>query len=59
MLIAQNRSMGKRKFNLFTKCGYQHTSPTGKACSAGDSEQVKEKIVDDKSLQGGQGPNLN
>ena len=45
MRIAQNRRMGKKKFNLCTKCGFRHASSTGKACSAGDSEQLKEQIV--------------
>ena len=58
MRIAQNRRMGKKKFNFCMKCGFRHASPTGKGCSAGASEQLKEQIRDDKSIQGEQGPNL-
>ena len=49
--------MGKRKFNLCTKCGFRHASPTGKSCSARAGEQLEEQIIDDKTLQGGQVPN--
>ena len=58
MRIAQDHRMGKEKFNLCAKCSFRHASPTGKGCSAGASEQLKEQIADDKSLQGEQGPSL-
>ena len=44
--------MGRRKYNLCTKCGFRKVAPTGKACTAGVSVQIE----DDKAIQGGQGP---
>ena len=52
-----NRRMGRRKYNLCTKCGFRHAAPTGRACTvcaAGDGAQ----LPDDKSISSGQGPNL-
>ena len=49
--------MGRRKYNLCTKCGFRHAAPTGNSCTvcaAGDGAQ----LPDDKSISGGQGPNL-
>ena len=38
---------------------FRHTAPTGKLCTAGVGVQEGVKSVNgDKSLQGGQGPNL-
>ena len=50
--------MSNKKFNLCGKCGFRHSAPTGKGCSAGVSKQLKEPIGDDKSIQREQGPNL-
>ena len=46
--------MGKKKFNLCTKCNFRHASPTGKGCLAGDGEQALDKPIEDETLQGGQ-----
>ena len=46
--------MGKKKFNLCTKCNFRHAAPTGKNCLAGDGEQVLDKPGKDETLQGGQ-----
>ena len=49
--------MGRRKYNLCTKCGFRHAAPTGllcMACAAGDGAQ----LPDDKSVLSGQGPNV-
>ena len=43
--------MGKKKFNLCTKCNFRHASPTGKGCLV---EQALDKPIEDKTLQGGQ-----
>ena len=48
--------MGKKKFNLCTKCNFRHASPTGKGCLAGDGEQALDKPIEDETLQGGQVP---
>ena len=51
--------MGRKKYNLCTKCEFQHAAPTGKACTAGVGVQdVKKDKNDDKSVSKGQGPNL-
>ena len=46
--------MGKKKFNLCTKCNFRHASPTGKGCLAGDGEQALDKPIEDETIQGGQ-----
>ena len=46
--------MGKKKFNLCTKCNFRHASPTGKGCLAGDGEQALDKPIEDERIQGGQ-----
>ena len=46
--------MGKKKFNLCTKCNFRHASPTGKGCLAGDGEQALDKPTEDGKIQGGQ-----
>ena len=46
--------MGKKKFNLCTKCNFRHASPTGKGCLAGDGEQALDKPLEDQTIQGGQ-----
>ena len=46
--------MGKKKFNLCTKCNFRHASPTGKGCLAGDGEQALDKPIEDETTQGGQ-----
>ena len=46
--------MGKKKFNLCTKCNFRHASPTGKGCLAGDGEQALDKPIEDGKIQGGQ-----
>ena len=43
--------MGKKKFNLCTKCNFRHASPTGKGCLV---EQALDKPIEDETLQGGQ-----
>ena len=43
--------MGKKKFNLCTKCNFRHASPTGKGCLA---EQALDKPIEDETIQGGQ-----
>ena len=43
--------MGKKKFNLCTKCNFRHASPTGKGCLV---EQALEKPGEEETLQGGQ-----
>ena len=48
--------MGKKKFNLCSKCNFRHASPTGKGCLAGDGEQALDKPIEDKIIQGGQAP---
>ena len=53
----QNSETGKKTFNICTKCGFHHATPTDKACSAGADEQLEEQIIDDRNLQGEQGPN--
>ena len=45
--------MGKKKFNLCTKCNFRHASPTGKGCLL---EQALDKPGEDEKLQGGQVP---
>ena len=48
--------MGRKKYNLCTKCGFRHAAPMGKACTAcaaGDGAHLS----DDKSVSSGQGPN--
>ena len=53
-----NCRMGRKKYNLCTKCDFRHAAPTGKACTAGDGVQHLEKEKNgDKSIQRGQGPN--
>ena len=47
--------MGRTKFNLYGKCGFRHAAPTGKSCSAGDSEQLVGQD-NGKKLQGEQDP---
>ena len=44
--------MGKKKFNLCTKCNFRHASPTGKGCLAGDGEQALDKPIEDETIQG-------
>ena len=46
--------MGKKKFNLCSKCNFRHASPTGKGCLAGDGEQALDKPMEDETIQGGQ-----
>ena len=46
--------MGKKKFNLCTKCNFRHASPTGKGCLPGDGEQALDEPIEDKTIQGGQ-----
>ena len=46
--------MGKKKFNLCSKCNFRHASPTGKGCLAGDGEQALDKPIEDETIQGGQ-----
>ena len=46
--------MGKKKFNLCTKCNFRHASPTGKGCLAGGGEQALDKPLEDETIQGGQ-----
>ena len=46
--------MGKKKFNLCSKCNFRHASPTGKGCLAGDGEQALDKPIEDEIIQGGQ-----
>ena len=48
--------MGKKKFNLCTKCNFRHAAPTGKGCLAGDGEQALDKPIEDEKVQGGQVP---
>ena len=43
--------MGKKKFNLCTKCNFRHASPTGKGCLV---EQALDKPIEDETIQGGQ-----
>ena len=43
--------MGKKKFNLCTKCNFRHASPTGKGCLV---EQALDKPGEEETLQGGQ-----
>ena len=52
--------MGRKKYNLCSKCEFWHAAPTGKQCTAGVGVQdMPEKPgKDDKTLQGEQGPNL-
>ena len=45
--------MGKKKFNLCTKCNFRHASPTGKGCLV---EQALDKPTEDEKVQGGQVP---
>ena len=45
--------MGKKKFNLCTKCNFRHASPTGKGCLV---EQAPDKPREDEKEQGGQVP---
>ena len=40
--------MGKKKYNICSKCEFRHAAPTGKACLAGAGKQAEE------SIQGGQ-----
>ena len=35
--------MGRKKFNLCTKCDFRHVAPTGKNCSIGLNEQLDER----------------
>ena len=49
--------MGKKKYNLCSKCNFRHDSPTGKACLAGDGKQAEDKPTEDEIIQGGQAPN--
>ena len=47
--------MGRKKFDVCSKCDFQHGAQMAKGCSAGDSEQLGEQI-DDKNLQREQDP---
>ena len=47
--------MGKKKYNLCSKCEFRHASPTGKACLAGVGKQGEDKPIEDEIIQGGQG----
>ena len=55
MRIARIIEMGKKKYNICSKCEFRHAAPTGKACSAGAGEQVEK--LEDKTLQREQAPN--
>ena len=51
--------MGRKKYNLCTKCEFCHAALTGKACTAGVGVQdLKKDKKDDKPVSRGQGPNL-
>ena len=47
--------MGRKKFNMCSKCNFQHGAQKAKGCSAGDSEQLVEQI-NDENLQREQDP---
>ena len=49
--------MGKKKYNICSKCGFRHAAPTGKACLARDGKQAEDKPIEDEIIQGGQAPN--
>ena len=50
--------MGRKKYNLCSKCEFRHAAPTGKACTAGAGVQdMKKPVEDDKTTRRGQGPN--
>ena len=48
--------MGKKKYNLCSKCDFRHASPTGKACLAGVGKQAEDKPMEDENRQRGQAP---
>ena len=46
--------MGKKKYNICSKCKFRHAAPTGKACLAGAGKQAEDKPMEEESIQGGQ-----
>ena len=49
--------MGKKKYNIRSKCGIRLASPTGKACLAGVGKQAEELPKEDEIIQRGLAPN--
>ena len=49
--------MGKKKYDICSKCEFRHAAPTGKACLAVAGKQAEDLPKEDKIIQGGQAPN--
>ena len=51
--IARIIEMGKKKYNICSKCEFRHAAPTGKACLAGAGKQAEELPKEDEIIQRG------
>ena len=54
-----NCSIGRKKFNLCSKCELRHAAPTGKGCTAGVGvQQEDQKDNGDGFIEGETGPQM-